>query len=173
MSRKTLDIAGIQNELVGGSAFFPAPPPAVRPAADSTAQNPISKPMQPAVETAAVQRPVSHQANNEERPEQTEAAREARHEVTTDVKRDGMTSVLHDVNKKRWRELIEETEVHNSSLRLSLKEREQIEDVVRDLKRKYRIKTSMNELARLGLLVLIHNFMQQGEQSIIVDVKTA
>lgn len=91
------------------------------------------------------------------------------HEVLTDV----MTSALQDINKKLWREIIEETETHNSSLRMSAREREQMEDVVRDLKRKYRIKTSMNEIARLGLLFLIHDFKKRGAQSIITEVKTS
>jgi hypothetical protein len=170
MSRKSLNITGIQNELEGGSAFFPSP----QPTADSAAQNPMSRPTPPTDENAAAQTPVLNRGQREERPDQiVEAVIEASPDVTTDATTDVMTSVLPDVNKKLWRELIEETETHNSSLRISLKEREQIEDVVRDLKRKYRIKTSMNEVARLGLLFLIHNFKTHGEQSIIADVKTA
>jgi len=98
---------------------------------------------------------------------------EGRQAATTDVTVDVMKSLLQGVNKKLWRERIEETETHNSSLRISEKEREQIEDVVRDLKRQYRIKTSMNEIARLGLVFLAHDFRQRGKESIIAEVKTA
>jgi len=92
-----------------------------------------------------------------------------RQDVTADV----MTSLNQDINRKLWREIIEETETHNSSLRMSAKERDQVEDAVRDLKRKYRIKTSMNEIARLGLLFLINDFKRRGEHSIIAEVKTS
>ena len=98
---------------------------------------------------------------------------EGRQAATADVTVDVMKSPLQGVNQKRWRERIEETETHNSSLRISEKEREQIEDVVRDLKRQYRIKTSMNEIARLGLVFLAHDFRQRGKESIIAEVKTA
>jgi hypothetical protein len=98
---------------------------------------------------------------------------EGSEDVTTDATADVTTSLLEGVNKKLWRELIEETETHNSSLRISVKEREQIEDIVRDLKRQYRIKTSMNEIARLGLLFLTQDFRQRGKESIIAEVKTA
>lgn len=89
------------------------------------------------------------------------------HDITPDV----TTSLSQEINVKLWREIIEETETHNSSLRMSAAEREKVEDVVRDLKRKYKIKTSMNEIARLGLLYLIYDFKKRGAQSIIHAVK--
>lgn len=90
-----------------------------------------------------------------------------RHDVTDDV----TTSLLAGVDLAGWREIISETETHNSALRLSAKERDAVEDLVRDLRRKKRIKTSMNELVRLGLLVLLHDFAERKEQSIVYRVK--
>lgn len=98
---------------------------------------------------------------------------ESTKDVQTDVNTDATTSLLQNVNKRGWKEIIETTETHNSSLRLSLMEREKIEDVVRELRRKYKIKTSMNEIARLGLLVLAQDFKKYRSKSIIADVKTS
>lgn len=94
-------------------------------------------------------------------------------DVQTDVNTDAATSLLQDVNKRGWKEIIENPETHNSSLRISLSEREKIEDVVRELRRKYKIKASMNEIARLGLLVLAQDFKKRRSKSIIAAVKTS
>ena len=82
-----------------------------------------------------------------------------------------MTSSLHDVNLRVWRDTIENTETHNSSLRLTTEEGEQIEDLITNLKRKYKIKTSLNEVARLGLLHIVQDFKKNGEDSLIYKVK--
>lgn len=91
--------------------------------------------------------------------------------ATTDVIPDVVTSLLDGVDVARWRELIADAETHNSALRLSAMERDAVEDLVRDLRRKERIKTSMNELARLGLLLLVDDFRRRGVKSIIHRVK--
>jgi len=172
----------------GVDAFFPSPsptPPANLPQektpplrkAQSKPASRVNSSSVPALTTQPNQRPEEEafakvpidsqppnavQGNND-------VTMSRRHEATLDA----LTSSLHDINKKLWREIIEETETHNSSLRMSASEREQMEDVVRDLKRKHKIKTSMNEIARLGLLFLIHDFKKRGAQSIIADVKTS
>ena len=84
---------------------------------------------------------------------------------------DVMTSSLHDANLRVWRDIIEDTETHNSSLRLTTEEGEHIEDLITDLKRKYKIKTSLNELARLGLLHILQDFKKNGENSLVYKVK--
>jgi hypothetical protein len=84
---------------------------------------------------------------------------------------DVMTSSLHDVNLRVWRDTIENTETHNSSLQLTTEEGEHIEDLITDLKRKYKIKTSLNEVARLGLLHIVQDFKKNGENSLIYKVK--
>jgi hypothetical protein len=94
-------------------------------------------------------------------PEQ--AAPEARPDVTP--------SGHQDVDYRAWREIIENTETHNSALRLTRKERYEVEDVVSALERQHKIKTSMNELARLGLLALIHDYKQNTRESLLYKVK--
>jgi hypothetical protein len=69
--------------------------------------------------------------------------------------------------------LIENTETHNSALRLTRKERYDVEDVVSDLERTHHIKTSMNELARLGLLSILRDYKQRKQQSLVYKVKKA
>ena len=84
---------------------------------------------------------------------------------------DVMTSVLQDVNLRAWRDTIENTQTRGSSLRLTNEEIYAVEDVIKDLERLLHIKTSINELARLGLLFLIHEFKQNGEKSLVYKVK--
>lgn len=102
-----------------------------------------------------------------------QASQEQRPAVRQDVTIDVTTALLQDVDLKRWRETIENTETQNSSLRLTSEERYVIEDVISELQRKERIKTSMNEVARLGLLFLIHEFKQNRRTSILYHVKKA
>jgi hypothetical protein len=84
---------------------------------------------------------------------------------------DVMTSVLQDVNLRAWRDTIENTQTRGSSLRLTNEEIYAVEDVIKDLERLLHIKTSINELARLGLLFLIHEFKHNGEKSLVYQVK--
>jgi len=82
-----------------------------------------------------------------------------------------VTPFLQGVDLGSWRETIDNTELHNSALRISRLERQSIEDLVILLRRKYGIKTSMNELARIGLLVLAHDVNKRDKKSIIHRVK--
>jgi hypothetical protein len=82
-----------------------------------------------------------------------------------------MTSSLHDVNLREWRDTIENTETHNSSLRLTTQESDEIEDLIKELKRRLKIKTSLNEVARLGLLYILHDFKKNRENSLVYKVK--
>jgi hypothetical protein len=104
-------------------------------------------------QTAHLSRP--DRANKERKP------------LNTDV----VTSLLQDVNLREWRDLIENTETHNSSLRLTTEEGEDVEDVIKELKRQLKVKTSLNEIARLGLLYLVHDFKKHRERSLIHQVK--
>lgn len=84
---------------------------------------------------------------------------------------DVMTSSRHGANLRKWRDIIEDTEVQNSALRVTKEERYAIEDLVSELRRKYKIKTSMNEIARLGLLYIIDDFKKEKQQALIIKVK--
>lgn len=84
---------------------------------------------------------------------------------------DVTTSTRHDVNLRKWRDVIEDTETHNSALRITNDERYAVEDLIQELRRKYKIKTSMNEIARLGLIYLIEDFKKERQGAIIIKVK--
>ena len=84
---------------------------------------------------------------------------------------DVTTSSRHDVSYREWRDIIENTETHNSALRITNEERYDVEDLVSELRRKYKVKTSMNELARLGLLYIVQDFKKNKTKSLIHNVK--
>jgi len=125
----------------GVGAFFPPPP-------TNTADNQPAKP-----------------------PEKTPLPKVPKATKTQKTLTDVMTSVLQDVNLRDWRDTIENTQTRGSSLRLTNEEIYAVEDVIKDLERLLHIKTSINELARLGLLFLIHEFKQNGEKSLVYKVK--
>ena len=101
------------------------------------------------------------------------AVKKNREALNEDPSNDVTTSLLHDVNLREWRDLIEDTETHNSSLRLTRAEMYEVEDVKKELERKLKVGTSLNEMARLGLLYIIHDFKKNREKSLIVKVKTS
>jgi len=86
-------------------------------------------------------------------------------------KNDVMTSSRQDANLRKWRDVIEDTETHNSALRMTKEERYDVEDLVSELRRKFKIKTSMNEVARLGLLYIINDFKKDKTKALIIKVK--
>jgi hypothetical protein len=88
---------------------------------------------------------------------------EARHDVTT--------SKRYGVNYRKWRDTIENTETHNSALRLTREERYEVEDMIQELERKHKVKTSMNEVARLGILSIIHDYKTNKQESLVYKVK--
>jgi len=81
------------------------------------------------------------------------------------------TSSLHEVTLRVWKDTIENTETHNSSLRLTNEENYAVEDLINELKRNLKVKASLNEVARLGLLYIIHDFKQNREKSLVYKVK--
>ena len=99
------------------------------------------------------------------------ARKQSKKQVDKSATNDVTTSSRHDVKLRAWRDIIENTETHNSSLRLTTEEGEQIEDLITNLKRKYKIKTSLNEVARLGLLHIVQDFKKNGEHSLVYKVK--
>lgn len=160
--KKPLQTDAISQELTQ-SVFFQKPAGA-KPA-DQAQNVPASIPSHsPSPSTPEEQR----------REEQHQASQQAKQpDVVTDVTSDGMTLRLQNVKLKEWQEIIENTETQNSALRLTKEERYAVEDLVNELRRKYGIKTSMNEIARLGLLLLIHDFKQHKRDALIHHVKKA
>jgi hypothetical protein len=93
------------------------------------------------------------------------------HKGMSERKHNVVTSSLHEVNFRVWKDTIENTETHNSSMRLTNEENYAVEDMVNELKRSLKVKTSLNEVARLGLLYIIHDFKQNREKSLVYKVK--
>jgi hypothetical protein len=92
-------------------------------------------------------------------------------QANKDTNHDVTTSSSDEVNFRKWKDIIENTETHNSSLRLSNEENYAAEDLVNELKRNLKIKSSLNEIVRLGLLYIIRDFNQNRESSLIYKVK--
>lgn len=90
---------------------------------------------------------------------------------TQSSSQDVTTSMRHDVNYRKWKEIIEDTESHNSSLRITNEEKYAVKDLVDELERKYKVKTSLNELARLGLLCIVDDFKKEKLNSLVMKVK--
>ncbi len=116
-------------------------------------------------------RTVSKETNEQAATEAQEQPPSINEEKTKKGRNNVVTSSRHDVNYRVWRDIIENTETHNSSLRLTAEENFAVEDVITDLKRQLKIKTSLNEVARLGLLYLVHDFKKHREESLLYKVK--
>ena len=159
--KKTLDTATITNELKGASLFFSQKPVNALAAKKKEARPVVSEKKQtPSAPSTSIQTPAKKRNKGV-------------NDVVSDVNVDVVTSITQDINLRTWKDLIENSEARNTSFRMSEKEREKAEDAVRTLKRTYKIKTSMNELARLGLLLLLHDFDKRKKKSIVVEVKTS
>jgi hypothetical protein len=124
--------------------------------AQATAAPQVQSPEQPATV------PPPHQSTEVEGKQEKED--KSRHLDVT-------TSERHDVDHRAWRDVIEDTDARNSSLRITNNEKYAVKDLVDELERKYKIKTSLNELARLGLLYILDDFKKNKLNSLIIKVK--
>jgi hypothetical protein len=104
-------------------------------------------------------------------PQQIDEALLPIHKERNEVNHNVTTSSLHEVPYRVWKDAIENTETHNSSLRLTNEENYAVEDMINELKRSLKVKTSLNEVARLGLLYIIHDFKINREKSLVYKVK--
>jgi hypothetical protein len=157
--KKKLPTDTISSELAQSSVFFS------KPEKDKSNDQP-SKPHS-SLESS---RPPEAPTQGEQFKSSNQSLKE---EINTDVNHDVMTSLTQDMDFRKWQEIIENTETQNTALRLTNEERYAIEDAVNELRRKYGIKTSMNEVARLGLLLLITDFKKNKKESVIYKVKKA
>jgi hypothetical protein len=167
MSKKRLNTRTISNELAGGaSLFFPNP---------SSPPLPAVKPEKTKLKTQTPAKTVPNNQVKEIKDSQIKQQNQEVHspvnEEKKDINHDAMTSLLHEINLRVWNDMIENTETHNSSLRLTNEENYAAEDMINELKRSLKVKTSLNEVARLGLLYIIHDFEQNRETSLIYKVK--
>src|SRR5690242_10266588 len=100
-------------------------------------------------------------------PKPTQNEKADKEEVVDARTHDVMTSTRHEINHRAWRDLIEDTETHNSSLRITRREKFDVEDFIQDLERKHGVHTSLNELARLGMLFLIDDYKKNKTNSLV------
>jgi len=157
----------IDNFFEGESVFFQKPEEDVEPQSPTPVQKEAAQPALPASTP-----PAEKGAKLERKPAINQASSTPSSDKTNiDVMIDVMTSLLQDVNLRAWREVIENTETQNTALRMTSEERYAIEDVVNELRRKEKVKTSMNEIARLGMMYLIYDFKKNGHESILYKVK--
>ena len=157
--RPPVDIGDVTETLKeskgqGMDVFFPTPPHNI--ANDN-------KDLKPKKKTRAIKTPEDDNIFLDESKKLNEESLNTLNDV--------MTSLLQDVNLRRWKDTIENTETRGSSLRLTNDEIYAVQDILKDLERQLKIKTSINELARLGLLFLIHDFKKNGDKSLIYKVK--
>jgi hypothetical protein len=167
MSKKQLNTLAISNELEGGASLFfakhPVPPlPIIKH--EKTRQK-TKTPAKTVPKNTAKE--VRGGQISQQQPEDFALTHEGMNGVNHDV----TTSPLHEVTFRVWKDLIENTETHNSSLRLTNEENYAVEDMINELKRSLKIKTSLNEVARLGLLYIIRDFTLNREKSLVYKVK--
>jgi hypothetical protein len=133
---------------------------------------PFAQPKTPQKQSPLQTQEVNSSVNNTELTDSTHLSQPDNTQKELQVSNnDVMTSSRHDANLRKWRDIIEDTEVQNSALRVTKEERYAIEDLVSELRRKYKIKTSMNEIARLGLLYIIDDFKKDKQKALIIKVK--
>lgn len=159
----------IDNFFEGESVFFQKPEEGVEP------QSPTPLPEQTAKSALHSSLPASDEDTSlaGKQPLMQPSSTSNMNEINTEGVIDVMTSLLQDVNIREWREIIQNTETQNTALRLTNEERYAVEDVVNELRRKEKVKTSMNEIARLGIIFIIYDFKKNGHASLLYKVKKA
>jgi len=167
MSKKQLNTLAISNELQGGASLFFSKRPILPIPTDKPKK--IVHKAKKSINTIS-ENLVKKAQDSQITQQQTENI-PLLHKEMKEVNPNVMTSSLHEVNFRVWKDTIENTETHNSSLRLTNEENYAAEDLINELKRSLKVKTSLNEVARLGLLYILHDFELNKEQSLIYKVK--
>jgi hypothetical protein len=146
MSKKKLDTSAIMNELEGASLFF-----AQKRTQGKEKQQPSSSPA------------VSKKAQKEKK----ETDKEIPHDITHDITISGNKVVIETI-RKTVRQVGKET----TPLRLTPEEKRQLADIVYTYKR-HGIRTSENEINRIGINFLLADYQTHGEASILAKVVEA
>lgn len=173
MSKKTLNTAGISNELSGASLFFSSPKQ------KKEDQSPSRMPVQaPVLPEKASDRPtplrspiestsslpghstgerINHGDNNSNQPASTQAS--------TQTNRD-------DENIERIRKVVKAIGKEVTYVRLLPEEKEKLGDIVYTYKR-LGIKTSENEIGRIAINFVTQDYEENGENSVLAKVLAA
>ena len=132
MSKKQLKTRAISNELAGGASLFFKKDTIPSPAIVEPEKN---VPEAQTVVMAEIQNPEN---GGEKHP--IEKAPLAVHDGMDEINPDVVTSIRNEVTLRDWKDIIENTETHNSSLRLTNEENYAVEDLINELKRSLKIK---------------------------------
>jgi hypothetical protein len=161
MSRKTLDIAGIQNELEGGSAFFPSREPALEQAAPALAKKPATARKQPSTTRKQVQRQTADKPTTG-----LDTTTQPRYrDTTTPRHHDTTVSSMVEAVRRAVKQVGKEAATH----RFTAEEKRVIADIIYTYGR-HGYKTSENEIARIAINWLLWDYEQHGAQSVLAEV---
>jgi len=173
MSKKTLNTAGISNELSGASLFFSSPKqkkedptlsrmPVQAPVLPEKASDRPS-PLRPPIESTSglpgqsTDEAIHHSGSNSDQRAITQAS--------TQTNRD-------TENIERIRKVVKVSGKEVTYVRLLPEEKEKLGDVVYTYKRRG-IKTSENEIGRIAINFLTQDYEAHGENSVLAKVLAA
>ena len=164
MSKKTLDISSITNELRGQSAFFPTKPPT---SSQELAQVPPSLPVQGAQRPREPKEisvpPTKKVYSNHDTviPRHHDTMQPSNHDTTMPLPEGDIFEVV----RKAVKQIGKEAATH----RFTLDEKNLLADIEYTYKRQG-IRTSENEITRIAINYFIEDYRINGEQSILVKV---
>ena len=125
----------------------------------------------PSQPSATPGKPLRHEDESLPPTPISEISHEIQHSEPKSRLHDVNTSQRQDVKLRKWRDIIEGTETQNSSLRMTKNEKYDVKDLIEELERKYKVETSLNEIARLGILYIIEDFKKDKMKSLIMRIK--
>lgn len=152
MSKK-LDTSHIQNELEGGSAFF-----------SSESKPSKAKKKSPVVKWKKQDKAVNEpDAKPEVEQQQVEVIQELP-PLTASSPIEPSDEVIEMIRKK-----VKQTGREGQVFRLSIEEKRMLGDIVYNYKRQG-IRTSENEVCRIAIVSLLHDYSEKGERSVLARV---
>jgi hypothetical protein len=159
MSKKQLDTTAIENELRGGSAFFPS--------YRKAEQSPSPAPEAPSTEDRQPKpEPEPKPEKEAEKPEDTAAIMLARKHAS---KTASMLALSPDIIEAVRRIVRKPGKEEVLYVRLSREEKDRLSDVTYTYKRQG-MKTSDNELMRVAINMLLEDYKVSGEQSLLARI---
>jgi hypothetical protein len=177
--KKRLNTEGIENELRGGSAFFPnyeteqTPAPG-EPAPVQAAQDPVERAAQPkrtVIEhsTQPPATPVKAPVNEEQQTSVYDTMLPRHHDTTVSRNHDTMIPPtgegIYEVVRKAIKQIGKEAATH----RFTIDEKNHLADIEYTYKRQG-IKASENEITRIAINYFIEEYRTNGEQSILAKI---
>jgi hypothetical protein len=164
MSKKKLPTAAITNELSGASAFFQRPS-----TPDSTPQEPPSPEPQSVTETPSAPPEESSSSPQDQlaRPQANKLASKSDSKLAS--KQASMLASYQQEVVTTIRRTVKKSGKEVSFIRLTQQEKDQLADIVYTYKRRG-VKTSENEINRIAINLLLEDYKQYGEESVLARV---